>query len=844
MVDFTKRLKNKSVPQKTDPIEIYDSIDRRSETGPLRPSQYKVLKEWFENRSSKRDNIVKLHTGEGKTLIGLLILQSKINSDRKPCLYICPNKYLAEQVQMEAQKFGIPTAKIGEDNDLPDDFLSGEKILISHVQKVFNGKTIFGLANKSIPMGTILLDDSHACIDSIKSSLTVKVSRDHPLYKYIFSLFASDIRDQGEGSYLEIESGVYNTMLPIPYWAWQEKISEITKSILDYKDDNEIQFSWPLIKNRLQFCQAFISGRYLEISPSLIPIEDFAFFHKADQRILMSATTQDDSFFIKGLGFDVKSLKDPLSNKDLKWSGEKMVLMPSLMDPSLDREEIVNWLGRKNDKVNFGIVFLTPGFGTKTQYENVGADVAKSDNIFEKVKNLKDGKFSIPVVFANRYDGIDLPDQACRILVIDSKPYFDSLLDTYEESCRADSDIMNIKIAQKIEQGLGRSVRGEKDYSVILIVGGDLVKFLKSPTTSKYFSAQTKRQIQIGMEVTKFALEDSSDKPMKSVLVELINQALQRDTGWKEYYQEEMEKLIDVTVTDSTYDTLIAEYRAEQQLAVGNYQEACRIIQSLCDSSNFSREEKGWYLQQIARYTYFFNKVEAEKFQLAAFKSNLQLLKPRGGIDYNKINFINENRTKRIRQWIAKHPTHGDLMIHLDGILSDLSFGMPAEKFEAALREIGEVLGFLSQRPDKEIKKGPDNLWCGIENEYLFFECKSEVEETRAAISKHEAGQMNTHSGWFDNEYATKNVRRILIIPTRTLSYYADLTHHIEIMRKHNLSKLKQNIRAFFMSFSSYVITDLSDEAIQEQVDANKLDMNSLKSEYCEPPIKSNDKSI
>ena len=47
MVDFKKLLKNKVVQKKTDPIEIYDSLDRRSETGPLRPSQEEVLNNWY-----------------------------------------------------------------------------------------------------------------------------------------------------------------------------------------------------------------------------------------------------------------------------------------------------------------------------------------------------------------------------------------------------------------------------------------------------------------------------------------------------------------------------------------------------------------------------------------------------------------------------------------------------------------------------------------------------------------------------------------------------------------------------------------------------------------------------
>lgn len=543
MVDFKKRLKKKNIPKKVDPLEIYDSLDRRSETGPLRPSQERILSEWYSSRKDEKNNIVKLHTGEGKTLIGLLLLHSKINSGEGSCLYICPNKYLAEQVRLEAQKFGIPICEITDQNDLPDDFILGTKILITHVQKVFNGRTIFGLDNKSVQVGSVILDDSHACIDSIKNALTIKVGKSHPLYKKVITLFEDDIREQGEGSFLEIESGEYNTMLPIPYWSWYDKRDEITRQIIKNKDDNEIQFVWPVIKNHVANCQAFISGETLEISPALMPIDSFGTFSKAKHRVLMSATTQDDSFFIKGLGFDIQSVRNPLTNKELKWSGEKMILIPSLINESLDRNSVISWLAKPNSDRQFGIVSLVPGFNRKKQYEKIGAKVATTNDIFEIVKSLKDGHYSNAVVFANRYDGIDLPDNACRILIIDSKPYFDSLLDRYEEDCRSESDIMNIRIAQKVEQGLGRSVRGEKDYSIIVLVGGNLIKFAKSPLTSKYFSRQTRKQIEIGIQVASFANEDSENEKPYKVLVDLMNQALARDEGWKEYYTEEMDSI-------------------------------------------------------------------------------------------------------------------------------------------------------------------------------------------------------------------------------------------------------------------------------------------------------------
>lgn len=566
MVDFSKRLKTKDIVKEQDPLKVYDSLDRRSETGPLRPSQKEILSLWYNEKKDFKNSIIKLHTGEGKTLIGLLILQSKINSGEGPCLYVCPNIYLAQQVKSEAAKFGFPICDFSEeDYGIPDDFISGRKILITYVQKVFNGKTVFGLGNRSTKVGTIILDDSHACIDAIKNSLTIKVSNEHSLYKKIFRIFESDLKEQGEGSCLEIKDGNYNTILPIPYWSWIDKVEEVTSIINEHSQDAEVKFIWPLIKNSIKNCQAIISGKTLEVSPILMPIEQFGSFHQAKNRILMSATTQDDSFFIKGLGFDATSVKMPLTNPALKWSGEKMILIPSIIGDGIDASTILNRMMKPNPQRTCGVAALIPSFYQTEQYQNMGAIVAHSNDIFEIVQRLKDGILVNSVVFANRYDGIDLPDRSCRILIMDSKPFFDSLSDRYEEECRGSSDIINVRIAQKVEQGLGRSVRGEKDYSVILIIGGDLVQFIKSAETSKYFSPQTNKQIEIGIKIAEFSKEDTNNDPM-SAIEGLISQALNRDEGWKQYYQEEMSSLAESKINEDVYDIISAEYQAEKNI--------------------------------------------------------------------------------------------------------------------------------------------------------------------------------------------------------------------------------------------------------------------------------------
>jgi len=840
MIDFKKKLKKGDIDRKTNPVEIYDTLDRRSITGPLRPAQKSILEVWFAKNVNSRDVIIKLHTGEGKTLIGLLILQSKLNIEGKPCLFVCPNKYLVDQVCLDAKKFGIPYCTIQPDNQIPNDFLEGKKILITHIQKVFNGKSIFGVGNTFTEVGTIILDDSHACIDAIRNSFSIKISKGHDLYNEIKTLFEDELKNQGEGSFLDIETGNYNTLLMIPYWSWIEKKSKVVELLSAHKEDSEILFAWPILKDCIEHCQAIITGNEIEIAPYHVPVRSFGSFYKSAQRVLMSATTQDDSFFIKGLGFSIDSVKNPLAFSEQKWSGEKMILLPSLIDEEIDRELVVTRFAAPFDR-DYGIVSLVSSFRKAEVYDRLGSIVAKPENIFEKIIKLKKGSVKETLVIVNRYDGIDLPDESCRILIIDSMPYFNSLADRYEEQCRSTGDIINIKIAQKIEQGLGRSVRGEKDYTVILLIGTDLVKFVKSVRTNKYFSEQTKMQIQIGLEIAEMAKEEiEDDKSSFSVVTSLIKQSLQRDEGWKEFYKEEMDKIRESETKNGIYNILQIEREAEEASFKEDFETACTRIQFLIDNHISDENEKGWYLQLLGRYKYQISKTESNKIQKIAFQSNLQLLKPKDGISYKRIEYINENRIKRIKDWIAKHKSYDQLMITVDSILDDLSFGEEAEKFESALCEVGNLLGFISQRPDKEFRKGPDNLWCGVDNKYIFFECKSEVVDSREEVNKNEAAQMNSHCGWFSSVYGDIPVKRILIIPTKTVSYYADFTHDVQIMRKGKLKQLKTNLKSFIKEFKSYNINEISDERLQLFLTTHKLSVEDLETDYSERYYKKN----
>jgi replicative superfamily II helicase len=598
VVDFRARLKTKPNEQKVNPIELYNSLDRAVDKGPLRQAQEYILRDWFEKNRDDRDIIIKLHTGQGKTLIGLLILLSRINQGKGPALYLCPNNYLVNQTCTQALQFGIPYCEIGD--DIPAEFTDGKKLLITTIQRLFNGHSRFGIGPKSQPVGTILVDDAHSSIEAIKKACTVVLERDSDAYRRLFTLFKMDLDYQGAGTAADIDSGSFDAIQYVPYWTWLERQDDVIDILSKCKDDQAVRFAWPLIKDSLHNCYCVFSGKSVEISPTITPIYLFGSFAKATQRIFMSATFFDDSFLVRGFGVSEKTIRYPLTFPDERWAGEKMVLIPSLIDDSLNRSEIVNFLASRKDQ-KFGIVVLSPSFNRTKDWASYNCTIANRDNIYDLLSDYKRGIFGRPLVIVNRYDGIDLPDQMCRLLVIDSKPFLGSLLDAYMQNCRENSVIIESKIAQTIEQGMGRAVRGEKDFCAIILIGPDLIKAIHSSRSRQYFSIQTRTQIEIGLSISEMAKDDirSNEKPIRA-FVGLVNQLLKRDEGWKDFYIQKMNEMSVPQNDDKpSLEILLLEKKADELLLATKPREAVKCLQKIIDSKDIADDEKGWYLQEM-----------------------------------------------------------------------------------------------------------------------------------------------------------------------------------------------------------------------------------------------------
>ncbi|MEY0971672.1 DEAD/DEAH box helicase [Providencia huaxiensis] len=193
MVDFGKlRTQTKKVVP-IEPGEIFRRLPKPEGFNDIYTSQEQVLKSWFDRRNDT-DVVIKLHTGGGKTLVGLLMAQSTLNETKEPVLYLAPTRQLVKQTLEKAKAHGIAAVSYEKGKPLADDFINGKAIMVATYKALFNGQSKFGIrggAKAPVKAGLIILDDAHVAFSVVRESFTLVVDADKnsTCYAGLTSLF-------------------------------------------------------------------------------------------------------------------------------------------------------------------------------------------------------------------------------------------------------------------------------------------------------------------------------------------------------------------------------------------------------------------------------------------------------------------------------------------------------------------------------------------------------------------------------------------------------------------------------------------------------------------------------
>jgi RAD3-like DEAD/DEAH box helicase len=432
-----------------------------------------------------------MNTGAGKTLVGLLALQSSLNEGVAPAVYVSPDNYLARQVILEATDLGISVT----DDPRDPAYVSGKAVLVTNIYRVINGKSVFGVGaeGQKLPIGVIVVDDAHACLAVVNDQFKLNISADHEAFEALLKLFSEDLRSQSETGFLDIEAGDPQAIVPVSFWAWKDKLPATIKILHAHRDTDAFRFVWPLLKDVIGLCQCVVGARRLEIAPRCLPIDEVPSFMAAKRRIYMTATLADDGVLISQFQADPSSVKTPIKPKGAGEIGDRMILAPQEINPAITEED-VKQLAADVAKT-YNVVVIVPSKRRAELWGDVAAQVLDASNIEDGVSRLKSGEHIGITVLVNKYDGVDLPGDACRLLIIDGLPEVFSLVERLEMAILEGTQIQLLRQIQKLEQGMGRGVRSGEDYCAVLLVGSRLTQRIHLPAARSKFTPATLAQI-------------------------------------------------------------------------------------------------------------------------------------------------------------------------------------------------------------------------------------------------------------------------------------------------------------------------------------------------------------
>jgi hypothetical protein len=268
---------------------------------------------------------------------------------------------------------------------------------------------------------------------------------------------------------------------------------------------------------------------------------------------------------------------------------------------------------------------------------------------------------------------------------------------------------------------------------------------------------ETRLQIELGLGIAKDAKADGD--PAKSVM-ELIQKCLKRDPGWKKYYIKKVKvaiKPVDSARRSQRVKYAQLEREAWQMYIANRGDEASESLQRYVNATEPPDDVRAWLLQRAAWYVRAFDITKSLVWQKAAHERDRKMLRPPKGVQYPRQTAKLLSPAVGVLEWYRSFEHTLGAIAAVNHLRSQLVFDPEAssEHFEDGLRQLGTMLGFSANRPEREYGEGPDVLWL-LGQSVFPIEAKNRVQPDVDGISKHDAGQLTQSTKWAEETFAER----------------------------------------------------------------------------------------
>jgi len=763
-LDLKKIKARKKETLLVDPIEIFQGS---SVSDPLINdlwlAQGDALRDWHKNRD-KSDVGVVLNTGAGKTLVGLLIAKSLVNETRGRVLYACSSIQLVEQTVSKAKGYGLPVTSYYQSNYSNELFKRGEAPCITTYQALLNGRSVFFRDS----VDAVIFDDAHAADHLLRDHFSLRIDKfaRANLFSNILALFKGYHQQIGmEISYEELITGNSSRIIFIPPFEIHRQYQELSRILVDanLRNDPNATFAWEHLKDHIDLCCILITNEAVTITPPYVPTATLSYFTKNVRRVYLSATLSAPDAFTRTYGKKPDIIIAPTTSAG---ECERLILFPSRLESGDEDVEITKKLLVK--KKTLAIV---PTYARANKWSDFAVPPAKKE-VSARVETFKALAGSPKLLLAARYDGMDLPGDTCRIMIIDDLPMGVGPLERFLWEFLDLSNTFRSTIASRIVQSFGRISRGMSDHGVVFITGNRLVDWLLTPRNSELLPPFLQKQLELG-----FQISDQSET--LTDLSTVLEQSLLRDGNWLEAYKSFMDDAdyyeADEEKSELSFDLASSETDFARYMWERDYVNAAKSLSSTLEKAfSFSASTGAWHSLWLGRaYQLMGDNEGANEMFIKAHSVNRNIPPVPTKIDIKGKVEHSIQTVEVSRQLSLEADGTGTLpkKIHID--LTALDGTGSSGQTEESLRALGQYLGLKATRPDKEFGTGPDVLWHNPGLPALCIEVKTN-KKVDSLYKKDEVGQLNDHVQWVIDNTDAQEIIPVFVGPVNAATAAAN----------------------------------------------------------------------
>ena len=366
------------------------------------------------------------------------------------------------------------------------------------------------------------------------------------------------------------------------------------------------KYAWRMVRDSLDACNVFVSADEVIIRPLLPPTSTHDPYISPKQRLYLSATIGAGGELERAFGRrritgmaarpggtsgapgdgSSCSRNSPMSSPALVGTRRQVRPSPS-SSPHLMRDAGRSLLLAPSNFTleQFKQLLVPAGFKTLT-----ATDVETTLVPFTSEPNAVLG-------LANRYDGIDLPDDQCRLIVFAGLPVGADPQEKFYTTLLGAKRVLQERTRTRFAQGAGRATRNTNDRAVVVVLGQPLIAFAGDRDVQEGTHPEIRAELEIGIR--------NSSRRAAADVAAAIRQFLDQDPAWNTHIEPEIRTLRErYAATDDAEDTKALNAAAPYEIQAldaawrGNFGEAVRqaerAIQALAGGAELRPYQALW----------------------------------------------------------------------------------------------------------------------------------------------------------------------------------------------------------------------------------------------------------